>query len=163
MSKDVVKYYRNDTQYIVKVLGDDGTPKAGVTVSLNINGVFYNRVTNASGYAKMNLNLNPGNYIITAEYNGLRYSNNIKILPVLSAHDVTMSYRDGTKFEVKVLDGQGKAYPKQNVTLNINGVFYQRVTGDDGFARLTINLMPGEYIITSEYGTARLSNKITIR
>jgi hypothetical protein len=23
--------------------------------------------------------------------------------------------------------------------------------------------MPGEYIITSEYGTARLSNKITIR
>lgn len=161
--KDVVKYYRNDTQYIVKVLGDDGTPKAGVTVSLNINGVFYNRATNASGYAKMNLNLNPGNYIITAEYNGLRYSNNIKILPVLSAHDVTMSYRDGTKFEVKVLDGQGKAYPKQNITLNINGVFYQRVTGDDGFARLTINLMPGEYIITSEYGTARLSNKITIR
>ena len=99
----------------------------------------------------MNLNLIPGDYIITAEYNGLRYSNNIKILPVLSARDVTMSYRDGTKFEVKVLDGQGNAYPNQNITFNINGVFYQKVTDDDGYARLNINLMPGEYIITSEY------------
>jgi predicted outer membrane repeat protein len=161
--KDVVKYYRNDTQYIVKILGDDGKPKSGVTVSFNINGVFYNRVTNESGYAKMNLNLIPGDYIITAEYNGLRYSNNIKILPVLSARDVTMSYRDGTKFEVKVLDGQGNAYPNQNITFNINGVFYQKVTDDDGYARLNINLMPGEYIITSEYGTARIANKINIR
>ena len=45
---------------------------------------------------------------------------------------------------------------------NINGVFYYRETNADGIAKLNINLMAGEYIITSQYGQAMLSNKITI-
>ena len=36
----------------------------------------------------MNINLNPGTYIITANYNGLMASNTIKVLPVLSAKDI---------------------------------------------------------------------------
>ena len=35
-----------------------------------------------------------------------------------------MKYKDGSKFEAKFLDGQGKHYAGQNVTFNINGVFY---------------------------------------
>ena len=46
--------------------------------------------------------------------------------------------------------------------LNINGVFYYRSTGSDGIAHLNINLMPGEYIITSSYNGANIANKITI-
>ncbi|SDA42592.1 hypothetical protein SAMN02910315_00459, partial [Methanobrevibacter millerae] len=66
------------------------------------------------------------------------------------------------KFEAKILDGQGKAYPGQKVTFNINGVFYERITGDDGIARLNINLMAGEYIITSSYNGMNAANKVTI-
>ena len=161
--KDLTKYFRNDSQYSIKLLGDDGNPiGAGVTVKFNINGVFYERVTNASGIAKMNINLNPGTYTITAEYNGLMHSNTIKVLPILYADNINMRYKDGTRFKVKLVDGQGNAFTNQTVKFNVNGVFYDRVTGDDGYASLAINLMPGEYIITSEYGYARLSNKITI-
>ena len=73
-----------------------------------------------------------------------------------------MTYLDGSQFKVKVVDGQG--YPKDNVSVrfNINRVFYNRTTDASGVARLNINLMPGEYIITSEYETARVSNIITI-
>ena len=47
--------------------------------------------------------------------------------------------------------------------ININGVFYDRITDNAGIARLNINLMPGEYIITSMYKNgAAISNKITI-
>ena len=73
-----------------------------------------------------------------------------------------MRYRDGTKFEVKLLDGQGKAFANKVVTFNVNGVYYDRTTDENGIARLNINLMPAQYIITSMYETASTSNTITI-
>ena len=73
-----------------------------------------------------------------------------------------MSYKDGSKFEAKILDGKGKPYAGQTVTFNINGVFYQKVTGDDGVARLSINLMAGEYIVTSSFNGLNAANKVTI-
>ena len=87
----------------------------------------------------------------------------IVILPVLSAEDIDMKYRDGTKFVATLVDGQGKAYAGQNVTFNINGVFYNRLTDGNGQAKLNINLMAGEYIITSSYNGSNIANKITIR
>ena len=162
-NKDVTKYYRNATQYTVKVLGDDGKAVgAGVEVTFNINGVFYTRTTNASGIAKLTINLAPGEYIITAEYGGCRVSNSIKVLPVLSAHDLSMKYRDGSKFVATLVDGQGKPYAGQTIQFNINGVFYNRVTDNYGQAKLNINLQADRYIITSSYNGANIANKVTI-
>ena len=162
-NRDLTKYYKNATQYTVKVLGADGKPvAAGETVTFNINGVMYKRTTDASGIAKININLAPSDYIITAEYNGFTVSNNIKVLPVLSAEDITMKYRDGTQFKATLVDGQGKPYAGQSVTFNINGVFYNRSTDSTGTAKLNINLMPGEYIITSSYNGANIANTVKI-
>ena len=110
----------------------------------------------------MNINLPPGTYIITAEYKGLKASNTIKVLSVLETKDLVMKYRDGSKFEAKILDGQGKPYAGQTVKFNINGVFYTKTTGNDGIARLNINLLPGQYIITSTYNGLNAANKVTI-
>ena len=41
----------------VKVLGPDGTPKTGVNIWININGVWYPRTTNRLGYGFVNMNL----------------------------------------------------------------------------------------------------------
>jgi len=161
---DLTKYYRNASAYSLRLLGPDGKPvKAGQSVVFNINGVFYTRTSNNDGYVKMNINLQPGTYIITAEYNGLRASNTIKVLNVLTGKDVNMEYKDGSKYEAKLLDGQGKPYAGQSIKLNINGVFYDRVTDADGIARLNINLQPGTYIITASYNGLNAANKIVIR
>ena len=160
---DLVKYYRNASQYTVKVIGDDGKAVgAGESVTFNINGVFYTRQTDANGIAKININLQPGDYVITSEYKGCLVSNNIKVLPVLTASDISMKYRDGTQFKANLVDGQGKPYPNQAVSFNINGVFYNRATDSTGTAKLNINLMPGEYIITSSYNGASIANTIKI-
>ncbi|WP_407423238.1 hypothetical protein [Methanobrevibacter sp.] len=162
-NKDVVKYYRNATQYWVLLIGDDGNPVgAGENVTFNINGVFYTRQTNATGWAKLNLNLQTGDYIITAEYGGCRVANNITIKSVLSASDISMSYRDGTQFKATLLDGQGKLFSGQNIVFNVNGVFYTRQTDNNGVAKLNINLQPGKYIITSTYDELNIANTITI-
>ena len=160
---DLTKYYKNASQYSLRLLDDKGNPVgAGVSIQLNINGVFYTRTSDANGYVKMNINLPPGTYIITAEYKGLRASNTIKVLSVLETKDLVMKYKDGSKFEAKVLDGQGKPYGGQTVTFNINGVFYTKTTEADGIARLKINLLAGEYIITSMYNGLNSANKVTI-
>ena len=160
---NLIKYYKNDSQYIVRLIGDDGKPVgANESVLFNINGVFYNRTTNESGYAKLNINLNPGDYIITAEYKECRVSNNITVLTTLTAKDLTKSYGSPDQFIATLVDGQGKAFANQTVGFNINGVFYNRTTDNLGQAKLNINLMAGEYIITSSHNGLNIANKITI-
>ena len=163
-SDDLTKYYRNASQFIVRIHSDDGNyVGAGEEVKFNINGVFYTRTTNATGHAKLNINLGQGNYTITTYYKDCIQGNNIEVLPILTAEDLVMKYMDGSQFKAKLVDGQGKAYADQSVTFNINGMLYNRVTGSDGIAKLNINLITGQYIITSSYNDFNTANKITIR
>ena len=160
---DLVKYFRNDSQYVLKVLDDNGNPaKAGEIVTYNINGVFYNRTTNATGHVKLNINLPPDTYIITAEYKGCKVAHTVKVLPTLTGSDITKKYGQAGAYEAKLVDGQGKAYANQKIEFNINGVMYQRTTNADGVAKLNINLQAGKYIITASYGQARISNTVTV-
>ncbi len=163
-NNDLTKYYKNDSQYVLRLLDNEGNPvSANETVEFNINGVFYKRLSNATGHVKMNINLSPGVYIITAIYKNFMVSNTITVKPILDAKNLDMKYKDGSKFECKLLDSQGNPFVNKNITFNINGVFYNRTTDTNGIARLNINLMAGEYIITSMYENgAVISNKVTI-
>ena len=161
---DLTKYYKNASKYTFRLLDDKGKPVgAGVSATININGVFYTRTSDENGYVKLNINLPPDTYIATIQYNGLMMSNTVKVLPILQAKNLNMNYKDGSKFEVKLLDDKGKAFAGQKITFNINGVFYDRTTDVNGIARLNINLMAGQYIITSMYSNgAAIANKVTI-
>ena len=161
---DVVKYYKNGTQYYAVALDGNGNPLVGVNVTFNINGVMYTRVTNEDGIAKLSINLNPGNYIITAIHpNGLMISNNVTVLPTISGSDVVKYYKNGTQYYAVALDGNGNPLVGVNVTFNINGVMYTRVTNEDGIAKLSINLNPGNYIITAIHPNGlMISNNVTV-
>lgn len=164
-AEDIVKYERNGTQYLATFFDGEGNPLAnGTEVTFNINGVMYKRSTNENGTAKLNINLHQGNYTITAinPYNDQPFSNNIEVLPVLQADDLTKNYGDADQFIVHLVDGEGNSLPDATVSFNINGVFYDRVTNDTGYAILNIRLPPGEYIITSSYNGTAISNKIKV-
>ena len=165
IADNLVKYFRNDSQFYIDLIDGEGNPVSGVNITMNINGVFYNRTTNENGTARLNINLNPGEYILTAidPLTGLQMSYTITVLPTLNATDLEMKYKDGSTFNVTVLDGQGNPLKEAAVTFNINGVFYTRYSDSNGIAKLNINLMAGEYIITSEYDGMRIANTITIK
>ena len=165
IAENLVKYFRNASQFYISLIDGEGNSIAGKSITMNINGVFYNRLTNENGTAKLNINLEPGEYILTATdpLTGLMMSYNITVLPTLIADDLEMKYKDGSTFNVTVLNGQGKALANVKVTFNINGVFYNRISDSHGIAKLNINLMAGKYIITSEYENLRISNTITIK
>ena len=163
IGSDITKYYKNATQYSVQVYDTNGKAVGkGEIVTFNVNGVFYNRTTDENGIATLNINLPPSSYIITADYKGCRIANNITVLPVLNATDITMKFLDGTQFKANLVDGQGKPYKDQFITFNINGVLYNRLTDSNGQAALNIRLPPGEYIITSSFNGLNIANKITI-
>ena len=164
LGNDTTLYFRNGTQYVAKFLDSNGKALANTDVKFNINGVFYTRVTDENGIARLNIRLDPASYIITA-YNpvtGEQKANNITVLPRIIAKDLSMKYLDGSTFNAALVDGQGKAISGVNTTFNINGVFYHRTTNADGVTKLNIRLMPGEYIITSMYDECWASNKIII-
>ena len=163
--EDLTKYYRNESQFDMLLVDGEGNPLANQEVSININGVFYYRVTDENGMARLNINLDPGVYILTVhDYKtGLLRSAVVTVLPTVSGEDLVMDFQDGSTYDVAVVDGQGKPVVGVNVTMNVNGVFYNRVTDENGVAHLNINLIPGEYIITSVYGNATASNKITVK
>ena len=161
-SSDLTKHYRNDSKFEVKIYNKDGTLAINKNVTFNINGVFYNRITDSNGVARLNINLRPGNYIITTIFEGLTIGNNINVLPTLVTSDLSMKYLDGSKFTAQTLDGQGNPLTNQNVSFNINGVLYQKVTDKEGIASLNITLLAGEYIITSYWNDFQVGNTIKI-
>ena len=161
-NSDLVKYYLNESGYTLKVIGKDGKVAAGQEVTFNINGVFYHRVSDDNGIVSLGIKLRPGTYIVTAEYEGCRVSNSITVLPTLITKELDMKYLDGSNFTAKTLDGQGKALANQNVSFNVNGVFYHKTTDENGIANLNIRLNPGKYIITSIWNEYQVGNNITI-
>ena len=149
-ANDVVKFFRNGTQYCAKFLDGCGSPLVNASVIFNINGVFYKKQTDDNGMAKLNINLRPGVYILTAMHpDTLMYGSNITVLSTILANDVVKFFRNGTQYCAKFLDGCGSPLVNASVTFNINGVFYKKQTDDNGMARLNINLFPGEYILTA--------------
>lgn len=161
-SNDLTKYYRNDSNFEVKIYNKDGTLAINKEVTFNINGVFYQKTTDSNGIARLGIALRPGNYIITTIVDGLDIGNNINVLPTLVTSDLSMKYLDGSNFTVQTLDGQGNPLAKQNILFNINGRFYYRVTDDEGMASLNIRLMPGEYIITSYWNDFEVGNTVKV-
>ena len=164
LGNDTTLYFCNGTKYVAKFLDSNGKALANTTVKFNINGVFYTRVTDENGTASLTIKLDPKSYVITA-YNpatGEERANNITVMPTLITKDLSMKFQDGSKFNVTILDGQGKPLANQNVTFNVNGVFYNKVSGADGVASLNINLNAGKYIITSMWNGYQVGNNITI-
>ena len=150
LANDVVKFFRNGTQYCAKFLDGCGSPLVNASVIFNINGVLYKKQTDYEGVARLNINLFPGKYILTAMHpDGLMYGYNITVLSTIHGDDIVKFFRNGTQYCAKFLDGCGSPLVNASVIFNINGVFYKKQTDDNGMARLNINLFPGEYILTA--------------
>ena len=149
-ANDVVKFYKNGTQYYAKFVDGNGNPLINTEVKFNINGVFYIRNTNGSGIARLNIALDSGKYILTAIHpNGEMFANNITVLSTINSGDMTKYFKNGTQYYATFYDDSGNPLINTTVRFNINGVIYERITNDKGTAMLTIALYPGSYILTA--------------
>ena len=87
----------------------------------------------------------------------------------LSAPNVKMYYKDGSKFKVTLKDSKKKAIKNAKLKITINGVTYNKVTDSKGTTSLNLNLKSGNYVVlttfdgTSKYEKINAKSTVTIK
>jgi len=167
---DVVKYFKSAQNLTAKLVDAFGNPIANATVYFTVNGKVYAKTTDENGTASMGIGLVPNEYKVNAVFNGTKdydkatANATVTIKNTVFGNDTTLYFCNGTKYVAKFLDSNGKALANTTVKFNINGVFYTRVTDENGTAGLGIRLDPKSYVITA-YNPAtgeERANNITV-
>ena len=176
-SEDFSMDYKDGSAYTVKLTDINGNAISNTPVAVSINTATYNIVTDAEGFAKLPINLRAGNYTISAAFKGNRYYNSAdeisntitvnKVVPVISAEDLVMTYKDGSSYEVKLVDNNGNAMVNAIVKITINTKTYNVKTDAKGIAKMPINLKAGQYTITARfddpnYQSVSITNTVTV-
>ena len=166
ISEDISLFYKNGTKFSAIFLDENGKALANQTIVFVINGVAYNRTTDANGIATISINLSPGNYVMESKNVATNETvkNNVTVISTINGSDITKYYKNGTQYSAVVVYSNGTPIVNKTVKLNINGVFYNRVTDENGTVRLNINLDPATYIITvyNPSNGEENSNKIVV-
>ena len=167
---DVVKYFKGAQNLTAKLVDAFGNPITNATVYFTVNGKVYAKTTDKNGTASMGIGLVPNEYKVNAVFNGTKdydkatANATVTIKNTVFGNDTTLYFCNGTKYVAKFLDSNGKALANTTVKFNINGVFYTRVTDENGTAGLGIRLNPKSYVITA-YNPAtgeERANNITV-
>ena len=123
-------------------------------ITFNINGVTYERTTNSQGDVSLNINLNPGTYSCIVTKPEETYYRQVtrtvtvtvqKATPKIEASNLTKRFRTDDAFVVYAKDINNQPLQNEGIQLTINGITYNRLTGENGTAALNINLNPGTY------------------
>ena len=156
-----------------KLLDNNGKPIAGRQVFIGFNGVKYNRTTNETGEAQLQINLKYANHYTFAIaflgddcYSG---SFNVALIsvteqtPVLTTSPKTYKSSAKTKVLTATLkSSRESALPGKKVTFTINGKVYSANTNEDGIATVKVSLSKkGTYSFTVQFGGDSTYKKIT--
>lgn len=152
-ANDVVKYFKNSTQYTVKVTDVNGNPVINRTVTVYVNRnnwknpVKYFIKTNEDGIARLTINLIAGSYSITSNicYNSTK--NTIKVLPILTVNNLVKKLSVSGSLKAKLVDGQGNPAQGKEVTFTVKDKIYTVITDSNGIAILPIHLHVGNWSV----------------
>ncbi|WP_296884924.1 Ig-like domain-containing protein [uncultured Methanobrevibacter sp.] len=155
ITKDLCKVYGEKDQLEV-ALYEGNIPLVNKIVTFNVNGRDYERKTDESGIARLNINLNPGVYTPLISFKDDNYNLVTAFCNIIvqtetriEGTDINMTYRDGTVYQCAVYDHVGRV--AGNVRLTVNGREYIRNCDSTGLYKLNINLEPGTYEIVAEF------------
>ena len=108
LSSEGVEMYHKDKVYFTASLTNNGVPVAKEKLIFTILGKNYTKVTNELGQASLLIGLNPGNYVGYVSYGNLTDVNSIVVKPLVSASDVTTTYKHVGTYTAKLIDSSGK-------------------------------------------------------
>jgi hypothetical protein len=171
-ASDLEMCYKDGSAWAVTLTDAKGNVLSGVSIAFGIKGTTYNVKTDANGIAKLPINLAIGEYPITATLNNPYYEadaieNTVTVKELeadIVASDVNMTYKDGTAYEVQLVDGEGNNIAVANIVvkITIKGTSYNVKTDANGVAKLPINLAVGTYDISAEYNGKEITNTIVV-
>ena len=165
---DVVKLYGSGTQYFAMFYEANGKALGNKEVSFKLNGNVYKVKTLPNGVVRLNININPGTYKITAinPSTGEKAVNTIRIYAkIMNNRDLTQYYGAKKVYKVRIYNATtGKPVGAgHKVKFKVNKKTITAKTDKNGYASMKINLKAGKYAITASYDGYKVSNRITVK
>ncbi len=164
---DVVKLYGSGTQYFAVFTDSEGRALGDTNVTFKIGSKSFTVKTLPNGIARMNINIQAGNYTISSvnPATGQKLSNTLTIYyKIMENKDAYNYYGGKTNYKVRIYGDGGKPVGAgKTVTFKVNGKTYKVKTDKNGYAKLAIKLNIGKYPVTASYGGFKVSNKITVK
>ena len=159
IGSDLTIFYGDNSAYTVQLLDNNKKAISNAQIIINVNGVDYERTTDNSGKATLNINLKEGIYTITTKYDGNDYykSSSINTVTVnkkstfLKANDLTKYANENTKFQIQLCSIDGEKLANRNIVVNVNNKNYNELTDKNGYVYLNMDLPVGNYVITSKF------------
>ena len=140
-ANDVNILYTSGLKYTVYVTVS-GSPVVGKTVTITINGKKTTAVTDNKGRASVKIDLPPksSKYTITAEYQGVKITNKVKVNSIIQAKNLKVKKSAKTlKIKVSLKKVNGKYLKNKKITLKFKGKKYAAKTNKKGIAIFKIN------------------------
>ena len=163
-SKDVTNYYNENSELVGYLKDSNNQPISGKNVSISINNMAYDRITDNLGKVVLKLNLKPGVYTASIKFAGDENYTSSSINTIVKVNTVSLKittknfktyFESGFYFKAKVINKITKN-PVQGVKVafkvfkNNKYKTYWATTDVEGVAKLKKNLKVGKYnIITS--------------
>ena len=160
-STDLVQYYGENKYFIIEFNDPNAYSQYGKTIVVTLtSGTWsraYNVYTDVFGLARLQINLDPGEYDVAYKYSNQYYDifgsgmNSITVykMPiVLLANDMIIKYGENRVYEVAVRDVNNNPVKNVEVSIGIGSDEYEVVTNDDGIAKLLLDLNIGLYNIS---------------
>lgn len=148
---DLTKGYKDTEPYYATFLDGQGNPLANRDVTFNIVGVFYTRTTNENGVAKLNINLIPSTYTLTAIHpdNGFMYSNTIKVLRGLKTYETidetVFTAGVGGNVVLRLYNSLDHTISSKTVGVTVNNKYYTLTTDSEGKVTIPVDFKKGTY------------------
>ena len=166
-------FYKDGSSFKATLKDNKGKAIANTAIKFIILGRAYTVETDANGVASLAINLKQGTYDISTKFEGNNKFNAVVVTNTItvkdsgmsiSANDVNMIYKDGSSYNVQLIDSKNQpvALANEIVKITIVGKTYDIKTNGNGIASLPINLKAGTYTVTAEYNGKTISNTVTV-
>lgn len=171
-ANDVNMLYSSGSKYTVRVTAS-GNPVIGKTITLTINGKKTTAITDNNGHACVKIDLPPKStkYTITAEYQGVKITNKVKVNSIIKAKNLKIK-KSTKSFKIKVhlKKVNGNYLKGKKITLKFKNKKYNAKTNKKGVVIFKINkkvikkLKAGKkYNYQVFYLKDKMNKKITVK
>ena len=168
IGEDMKRGWDSPYDYQAKLVDEDGNPISGKNMTFTVDGKQYNATTDKNGIAQMTTSkLDVGTYdvVITNPVTGENTTQKTTIVKrLLENKDLTKDYESSKHYTVLAIGDDGNPVGAGvQVDIETNGVTYNVKTDKNGYATLSIRLIPKSYTITSVYHNTAVKNKIVVK
>ena len=145
-AEDVEKYYGGPEKFTATLL-DNGRPLAGKDLTVIVDSKTYTAKTNSKGEISLDLNLNPGIYMVYTYYGSKIYYSKFIVKSTIGAVDTSGEFMN-TFVNATFMDSQGQPLPEGKAIFMVDGDEFTGNINGSGFSSIKIDLDSGNYTMT---------------